>query len=791
MIALATLMYEILLTRIFSVTMWYHFAFAAISVAMFGMTVGALIVYLFPDYFTLDRAHFHLAGSSLLFALTIVVSFMTHLSIPFVAPKSLVAFYSAALNYLVISVPFVFSGICVCLGLTKFPRQINALYAADLAGAATGCILVVYALKITDGPSAVIAVASLATAGSALFAAGGSLRRLRRVGLLCGAFLAGAAVVNSYGATKHVPPLRLMWVKGVQETDALFEKWNTFSRIRVYGDPEKPKKPWGTSRTCAAETTARELNLTIDATADTPLTSFDGDLRRVEYLRCSATNVAHYLRPGSKVLVVGTGGGRDILSALVFDQQSVVGVELNQEIVSAVNQTFGDFTGHLDANPKVRFVADEARSYLARHNDLYDIIQISFVDTWAATAAGAFVLSENSLYTVEAWKLFLTRLRPGGVLTVSRWYLRDRPAEMYRLTSLAAASLREAGVDNPRNHLIIVRDLPEEHQGVVGIGTLLVGKDPFTEKDVVMVRTVAQDLAFDVVLSPDSSLDSTFAEVASGRNLDKLSANYPLRIAPPTDDSPFFFHMLRFRDMFNRELQKQGAFSANLQAVAILGGLLVTVCGLTTLCIVLPLALSADKTVLRGTLPLFIYFACIGTGFMLVEVSQMQRLIIFLGHPTYGLSVVLFALLLSSGLGSFSIGRAENPCVSRDISFRLILLLAMLVIFGILTPHLVRQFREGTSVVRTLVAAGILAPVGFFMGMAFPLGMQVASNRSASLLPWLWGINGATSVLASVVAVVIALSAGISTSFWVGCVAYAVGISVLILARQVRESVPA
>jgi len=775
MVTMATLMFEILLTRIFSVTMWYHFAFVAISLAMFGMTVGALVVHQFPRSFTPERAHDHLAWSSLGFAITIVVGFMTNLSIPFVVHRSVVSFYSVVLSYSVIAVPFVFSGICVCLALTKFPGHVNKLYAADLAGASAGCILLIYALEISDGPSAVLVVALLASIGSVLFASGGSCRKLQRMGMLAGFVLAAFAAANVFLAAKPVPLFRLMWVKGVVESRPLYEKWNSFSRIRVSGDPNLPRKPWGLSSSCPSEPKARELDLSIDAGADTVLTFFDGKTQPLEYLKCGITNLAHYLREDSSVLVIGPGGGRDVLSALVFDQKSVLAVEMNQDILHAVNRTFGDFTGHLDAHPKVTFVADEARSYIARAKERFDIIQISLIDTWAATAAGAFVLSENSLYTVEAWTLFLTRLNPHGVLTVSRWYFPDRPAEMYRATSLAAASLKQLGVEHPRNHIAIVRHLFERDEGAQGMGTILVARDPFTEGDLAKLDEVAARLRFDVILSPRFSSDSTFAALASGRDLDQFVASYPLNIAAPTDDAPFFFQMLRLGGIFKRELQQEGIQSFNLRAVSVLGTLLIVVGGLTFLCIIIPLLLTADKAALPGALPLFTFFACIGIGFMLVEISQMQRLIIFLGHPTYGLSVVLFSLLLSSGLGSFSIGRVGNPEQGGKAIVPLILLLTVLALFGVLTPPLIRQFRESATVVRILVATGILSTLGFFMGMAFPLGMRSASLRSPSLTPWLWGINGAASVLASVLAIVISLGSGISTAFWTGSLCYALG----------------
>ncbi len=788
MVTLATLMYEILLTRIFSVTMWYHYAFVAVSIALFGMTIGAMLVYLFPNYLPQDRSKYHLALSSLLFAVSILPSFLTHLSIPFVAHSSITGLYSIGLTYGVISVPFVFSGMCVCLALTRFPRQVSKLYAADLAGAALGCILLIYTLRMTDGPTVVIVVAFLASVGTLFFVAGEGFSKLKRIALICSLLFASAAALHAVLVANQFPLLRLMWVKGELEGRPLYEKWNSFSRIRVYGNPSMPGKPfgWGISSAYPSDRKVKQLSLDIDASASTILTAFDGDSGELEHLKYDVTNLAYYTKRDAKVLIIGSGGGRDILSAMVFGEKSALGVEINENIIDAVNRKFGDFTGHLDRNPKVTFVTDEARSYIARSRDKFDIIQVSLIDTWAATTAGAFVLAENSLYTVEAWKLFLNHLTPNGLLTFSRWYFRDRPGQVYRLTSLASAALRQLGVENPRKQIVIVRYMLPSGIGAApdGVGTILVSREPFSEKDLQTIEEVARKLRFDLVLSPTFSLDSTFATLASGRDLDAFTATFPISIAAPTDDSPFFFQMLRLRDVLNRELWEQGYNSFNMKAVFVLGALLVIVVALTLLCIIIPLILTTEKALVRRAVPLSIFFSCIGLGFMLVEISQMQRLIVFLGHPTYGLSVVLFALLLSSGLGSYSTQKTSYPGMSDRAIVRLLLLLCVLVIFGKLTPYAISMFQGLTTTVRILVATVILFPLGLFMGMAFPLGMRVASVKSASLTPWFWGLNGATSVCASVLAIVLALGSSISTAFWTGFACYAVALVAFVWASR-------
>src|SRR5216683_1684070 len=379
-------MYEIVLTRIFSVTMWYHFAFVAISVAMFGMTVGAIIVYLRPAFFTQERVAEHLTLGAVLFAVSAVVSFVISLFVPFDGEVTIGGLLSTGLTYAIIAVPFVFSGICVALALTKFPQRVGKLYACDLIGAATGCLLIIVTLNVTDGPTAVIAV---------------------------GAFAAAHTVL----VRDESPLVRLQWVKGRAEPRPLYEKWNSFSRVTVFGDPTQPTAPagWGVSATFRPERGVRQLSLLIDASAGTVLTGYDGNPADLEHLKYDVTNLVHYVRQGARVLVIGVGGGRDVLAAVLFGQRSVLGVEINQDIIGTVNGKFGGFTGHLDRLPQVRFVNDEARSYIARQTERFDIIQISLIDTWAATSAGAFVLTENSLYTAEAWKLFLDRLSPSGI----------------------------------------------------------------------------------------------------------------------------------------------------------------------------------------------------------------------------------------------------------------------------------------------------------------------------------------------------------------------------------------
>jgi hypothetical protein len=318
--------------------------------------------------------------------------------------------------------------------------------------------------------------------------------------------------------------------------------------------------------------------------------------------------------------------------------------------------------------------------------------------------------------------------------------------------------------------LLVITDTPYP-TGLYSMVNILVSRRPFLPQEIRDMRDHCRRLGFEILLAPDASFDEQFRVVATATNLRWLEEHFRLRLAPPTDDSPFFFNMLRLKDLL-RGAVPFAVRDVNLQAVTTLGVLLVIVCLLTAVCIVLPLCVRARLSDLAGVRPLLLFFAAIGFGFMLIEIALMQWLIIFLGHPVYGLSVILFALLVSAGAGSLSIAHVPSEIIGRTGLKRLALLLVALAMAGWALPALLQHFASAITPVRIGVAVGALFPLGGLMGMAFPLGMQLASQRAALLTPWLWGVNGATSVVASVVAIAIAITWRISVSYWTGVSCY-------------------
>lgn len=783
-VALSTLMYEILLTRIFSVTMGYHFAFMAVSLAMFGMTVGAIIVYIFPKKFPQENINYILSRQAFYFSILTLLSFVIHILIPFIHGMSLLGISVTAFTYAEISVPFIFSGICVSLLLTRFPASVNKLYASDLIGASLGCIIVVLVLNTSGGPTGVF-ITSLFSALAAYFFYKDSLKKTSfgKVIIVFSVLITVFSVYHTVLVQQHNPLLRLFWVRGEWEDKPLYEKWNSFSRVSIDGDSTKYETPfgWGLSNKYDRSRKIRQLMLNIDAHSTTVLSHFNGDISELFHLKYDVSNLAQYLRPNGDVMIIGSGAGRDVLSSLAFGQKSVLGIEINKDMIEAINGDFGGFTGHLDKYPNVEFVGDEARSYIQRMDTArkFDIIQVSVIDNWSAAASGAFVLTENALYTVETWKLLFSKLKPDGILTVTRFY-RAKPIEHYRLMNITADALKESGVKNIREHIMLVKCQQQERiLDRSGTGTLLISRSPFTKSELKMVDSLNKTFEFENIISPVSSNDSVFVQLTTDGSREEFNKNFPINITSPTDDKPFFFHYMKFMDLLNPPLWKEWDMGFNAKAIFILITLAGTMLGLSVLCIVIPLKITSKKISLEGTSVYFVFFMAIGLGFMLIEISQIQRLNIFLGHPTYSLAAALFTMLLSSGIGSLISGANKTDIASKS-RIRFILLLGILVTFGLVTPYIIHFFRESSTEIRILISVLILFPMGLFLGMAFPIGMKLANVKNPDITPWLWGINGVMSVLATILSIIIAMNYGISASYWSGAVCYLLAFAVLL-----------
>ena len=599
-----------------------------------------------------------------------------------------------------------------------------------------------------------------------------SLRLSRTVALA----LAVAALAHTGLAASGQSHVGVFWAKGRQQTGTLFERWNTYSRIRVRPLGETTPFGWGFAHPQSMKIDQHLLD--IDADAGTVITRLDGDIGKLSYLKDDVINAAYLVQPPADVAVIGVGGGRDVLSALLFGAKHIRGIEINPAIFEVLTDKFADFSGHLDRQPGVSLVNAEARSYINGSSERYDLVQISLIDTWAATAAGGLTLTENRLYTVEAWDDFYRALNPGGLLSVSRWYKPDiHRGEFYRLVAIAAGALQRKGVPAAElpNHVIAVN--------VGDVVTVITRPDALTDAQWQGARSRLLAQGFKILLGPDVTFDAVTSTLLSGKADAAFFESLPENITPSTDDNPFFFYTARLRDAVTTYSSLYGNNNAAITLTRALVILTLFACGYY---IVLPFVRLARRMPLSVLTPPVTYFSAIGMGFMLIEISQMQRLMVFLGHPVYSLGVVLFTILLFGGVGSATIG--ARPARQSAVLARVFALVAILVATGILTPLVTTWARSESTDMRILVSMLLLAPPAFGMGMMFPLGLNIW-RRHSELLPFFWSANGITSMFASVLGMALSIEVGIANTYALGVCFYVVCAIVIVANRQAKERI--
>jgi hypothetical protein len=393
------------------------------------------------------------------------------------------------------------------------------------------------------------------------------------------------------------------------------------------------------------------------------------------------------------------------------------------------------------------------------------------IDTWAATGAGAFTLSENGLYTVEAWQMFLEKLTPTGILSVSRWYSPDNPSETTRLLSLAVMALLQRGVERPADHLVVVAR--------ASVATLLASPEPFSPDDVTRVQSVADRFGFEILHAPGrSSRQRVMAAVLESASHDQLerATNDPyLDLSPPTDSRPYFFNVLKPTALLGGAGRLGGVIaSGNILATKTL----LILCAMSVLgvavVIIGPLIKVGRPRLPAGVFPsALLYFALIGTGFMMVQIPLIQRFSVYLGHPVYAVAVLLFSMILAAGVGSSLSDRIRVDGAGLWTVALPLGIAASLTSIHVSSNWIITQTIELSLVARALIVVSVVSCAALPMGMCFPLGLRLFRERADPYLPWMWGINGATGVLASVMAVAISMWSGINTSLSIAIVCYA------------------
>ena len=822
LVSFASLLLEVALTRLFSVVLFYHFAFLGISLALLGLGAGGVFAYLRRDWLArwelrrLACLTCILNSAAVLAALEIVLHVPVSLSLGPVNFLRLTAIYAAA------GVPFFFTGILFSLVFERQNKWVTELYGADLAGGATACLAVVPLLNILGGPNAIVCAGLGMAMAAGIWASTGHERKI--------AGGIAALLVGLVAANHSQRLIDVVYAKGGRNarTGVEFARWNAISRVEV--------DDFGAGSGKQIRIDADAATKIMNARPEDPK-SIMGGTRSPESSAVLDIGIVNVLRPRGDYAIIGPGGGIDVLRAVIGGSSNVTAIEINPTIVNTIMRgRYADYSYHLYELPQVHIHVSDGRSWIRGSRDKYDVIQMTSVDTWAATSAGAFALSENNLYTVEAFREYFDHLRPDGFIAITRWEF-NRPREALRVVSQAIEALRKMGFEDVRKHFMVVVDEDPKNGGGTPV-TVLARKSPFTVEE---ERTLLHYLSANPNIYPlytpyiygrpdenvvcaastpaGACVEMTLARLAEQRRApagmitpyDRLInlpwrgesggkefsprlefiRNYPFNLAPVTDDGPFFFftfktrgalHALRMR-LAHKEVVEFDGLKNNL-AVEILGMLLIISIVAVLSFLVGPLALHS--TAQRQHLVPLLYFVAIGLGYILVEIALIQRFVLFLGHPTYALTVVLFLMLFSSGIGSV----VSRRWLYETWRVRRVLAAIMgLVALYVFVLQALLGFLVGLPFwTKLLMSAALLAPLGFLMGMPFPTGLRVIAGKGSalrsaplehfsepadnSLIEWAWAMNAASSVLGSVLAMVLAIHLGFKAALAFAAGAY-------------------
>jgi hypothetical protein len=746
--ALATLIIELSLTRIFSVIFYYHFAFLAISIALFGLGAGGVLSYalvrwrapLFTKLGCLAALNTVLVAGALAFLLSI---------------RGEPGYGSLALVYFATALPFIGSGTILSLAISETIERVNRVYFADLLGAATGCILLVPLLNRLGGPNAVLAASALFAASAIVWFALSGARGLFRGALV---LTAGCVLLITMNLDGRVLDVR--YAKGKQLASEKFVRWNSFSRVALGTDPNG------------------QPNIVIDADAATGIPNFDFSNLTPEQragLLYMGPGLPYVMRPGAKTLVIGAGGGWDVARALASGSRDVTGVEINPIIANTImRERFPQLSRNLYLRPEVRIRVEDGRGFVRSSPERYQVIQATLVDTWAATAAGAFALSENSLYTVEAFYEYLSHLTPDGILVFTRWGL-EPPRESLRLLSLAREALAKLGEHDISKHVVVVREGSEKQlAGWGNVDTVVISRKPLEMTDMTRVREAVSKGNLREIYVPDALIPNAFTDYLHSPDPARFAREYQHDISPVTDNRPFFFYTVQPRDLW-QFLHSASRLSADYninRAVPLVFGLLLISVLATAVMLLLPrMVLGSRLPDDPKTLRFLWYFIFIGAGYIMIQVALVQKFVLFLAHPTYALTGIIFSMLVSSGLGSYYSRRIVR---ARDERLESVLAGVGLLV-GVLAFAVSSLLGTGVGLplwIKFPIAVGIIAPVGFFMGIPFPTGLDRLEAEHRPSVRWAWSLNAAASVLGSVLAIVLAIYAGLRETLLAGGACY-------------------
>jgi hypothetical protein len=752
---------ELSLTRLFSVVFYYHFAFLAISIALFGLGAGGVFSYFVAS---LRGTTFAKLGTLAWINAGAVVGALTFI----MTRTGELDNWTLAAVYFTSAIPFLCAGATVSLAISETIERVDRVYFFDLLGASAGCLALVPLLNTFGGPNTVIAAAVLFAVSSAIWFNTASEGRGRAAAVLLALALVGLMFLN---ATQHWLDVR--WAKGQALPEEKFVKWNSFSRIAL---------------TLEKGNTGQHL-IVIDADASTGIPPYHWDnldpKTRFNLLH-QGPGFPYLIRPAAKTLIIGPGGGWDVARAFASGSKDITGVEINPIIANTLmKERFPHLNNRLYFRPEVKIHVEDGRSFVRRSPEKYQVIQATLVDTWASTAAGAFALSENNLYTSDAFYDYLTHLTDDGFLAFTRWGF-EPPRESLRLLTLAMEALDRLGERQPAKHVIVVRENSNLLQGWGAQDTVLISRKPFSADDYSRARIGAIDSRMETIYVPGDGPTTEFAKLLLAPDTEAFLESYPFDVRSVDDDRPFFFYTVQPRDLwaFVMNASRDTADYKINRAVPLLFSLVGISILATAVILVLPrLMLGSRLPRERHVFAFLFYFLSIGVGYILIQVALIQKFVLFLGHPTYALTVIIFSMLIASGIGS---AMSRRVIAGSDARLRVVLIaIAVLVaILAFVAGPITHSLVSLPILLKIVIAIALIAPAGFLMGMPFPTGLSKLEEMHHASVRWAWSLNAASSVLGSAGAIFLAIYIGLRMTVLVGAAFYIGALLIVLLANR-------
>ncbi len=748
----AGIVLEIGLTRIFSIALWHHFAFLSISIALLGLGISGVFLTLYPKFMG-QEPFGNLHRFSWLFSLSVVLAFFVftrlHLDVRNLhIPANLIKFM---VFYLFLALPFFFQGCVMSTLMSRRSSLIQKFYFFDLIGAGIGCLLVVFLIRHLTGQGVIIISAVMGASASLIFLrlSPANHRKNFSGGIL---YLAGLIILLP--ASPGVFPIPLPQDKAlyhfVHQRDARRKDtiWNSFSRVDTF-TPVGQKTTWGLSEKFPGPM-QDQIGITIDGDGFTSIVKFDGDWEKVIFPEYTLNSMVYLLNRDRNALIIGSGGGIDVMAALKLGTKHVDAVEINPAITDLVTGQYRDYSGRLFEDPRVSLHTAEGRNFIKRSHKKYGLVYLPLVDSWAATYSGAYSLSENFLYTVEAFRDYYDHVEDDGFISVSRW---EKAAGSQPLQTLRLCSLAMAATDGDLDQSVVITS-----QG--RLANFIVKKGRLNKEELELISDFCQSRGFSIIYMP--GMDADFLPLLQRARWKSFLDEFPLDISPVTDDRPFFYLTDRWRYMgvyLSNTLHRGAPFPIvfTIVFIIILFSLI-----FSTIFILLPLKIKGRGDFSRGkSLGFLAYFSLLGLSFMLFEITLMTKFTLFLGNPAYSLSVILFCLLTFTGIGSWisSISSTPPPVTVRRA---VMILCGIGVIYYIFLDGILTGLLAEPLWIRVLISGLLMAPAGVCMGMPFPLGLRRLSEVNRDMIPWAWGVNGSASVLGSILALVFAQAVG----FW-------------------------